>query len=308
MSPRCRCASGCPAWASTCPSSRASCGVRGNRRDYPLCDVAQYWTIYDLPGAPGHDLDLRARTAGHVPALLLRRPMATDGNGLIGKLVTAPAARRATAALPHRRGQAARPRPPHRPARPTGRAYASSSRPARARRARSRSCRSRRELTGARRTDERAPRATAAGLLAASSGPDGGDGRPGARRHPPPAASIGTVARTWVRPHRSPSAVARSCSGGDPRRLPRPAAAGGRPPAFLTPQARSGPAPIDRVRPVPTRLTARLRWRHRQAEVMGRARHSDARARVVRGSQNAGRDTAGSLLRPGRPLAAARDG
>jgi hypothetical protein len=27
--------------------------VRGNRRGYPLCDVAQYWTIYDLPGAPG---------------------------------------------------------------------------------------------------------------------------------------------------------------------------------------------------------------------------------------------------------------
>ena len=25
----------------------------GNSRDYPLCDVAQYWTIYDLPGAPG---------------------------------------------------------------------------------------------------------------------------------------------------------------------------------------------------------------------------------------------------------------
>ena len=27
--------------------------VRGNSADYPLCDVAEYWTRYDLPGAPG---------------------------------------------------------------------------------------------------------------------------------------------------------------------------------------------------------------------------------------------------------------
>ena len=27
--------------------------VPGNPRGYPLCDVAQYWTIYDLPGKPG---------------------------------------------------------------------------------------------------------------------------------------------------------------------------------------------------------------------------------------------------------------
>ena len=27
--------------------------VKGNSSDYPLCDVAQYWTKYDLPGAPG---------------------------------------------------------------------------------------------------------------------------------------------------------------------------------------------------------------------------------------------------------------
>lgn len=27
--------------------------VKGNPAGYPLCDVAQYWTRYDLPGAPG---------------------------------------------------------------------------------------------------------------------------------------------------------------------------------------------------------------------------------------------------------------
>ena len=27
--------------------------VPGNPRGYPLCDVAQYWTEYDMPGKPG---------------------------------------------------------------------------------------------------------------------------------------------------------------------------------------------------------------------------------------------------------------
>ena len=63
-----RCASRSPMPASTCRSSRASRNVPGNTGGYPLCDVAQYWTRYDLPGSPGYDLDLRARPAGHVPA------------------------------------------------------------------------------------------------------------------------------------------------------------------------------------------------------------------------------------------------
>jgi len=61
--------------------------VRGNRRGYPLCDVAQYWTIYDLPGAPGTTwIYAHAQPGMFLP--LLENTLATGGRGLIGKLVT----------------------------------------------------------------------------------------------------------------------------------------------------------------------------------------------------------------------------
>jgi len=61
--------------------------VRGNRRDYPLCDVAQYWTIYDLPGAPGTTwIYAHAQPGMFLP--LLENAVATGGDGLLGKLVT----------------------------------------------------------------------------------------------------------------------------------------------------------------------------------------------------------------------------
>jgi hypothetical protein len=61
--------------------------VRGNRRGYPLCDVAQYWTIYDLPGAPGTTwIYAHAQPGMFLP--ILENTLATDGRGLIGDLVT----------------------------------------------------------------------------------------------------------------------------------------------------------------------------------------------------------------------------
>lgn len=60
--------------------------VRGNRRGYPLCDVAQYWTIYDLPGAPGTTwIYAHAQPGMFLP--ILENTLATSGRGLIGKLV-----------------------------------------------------------------------------------------------------------------------------------------------------------------------------------------------------------------------------
>ena len=44
--------------------------VPGNSRDYPLCDVAQYWDDLRPAGGAGDDLDLRARPARHVPSHL----------------------------------------------------------------------------------------------------------------------------------------------------------------------------------------------------------------------------------------------
>jgi hypothetical protein len=61
--------------------------VPGNRRGYPLCDVAQYWRIYDLPGAPGTAWIYAHAQAGMFLPLLLNA-QATDGNGLLGRLVT----------------------------------------------------------------------------------------------------------------------------------------------------------------------------------------------------------------------------
>jgi hypothetical protein len=61
--------------------------VPGNVRGYPLCDVAQYWTRYDLPGAPGTAwIYAHAQPGMFLPMLL--RAEATSGNGLMGELVT----------------------------------------------------------------------------------------------------------------------------------------------------------------------------------------------------------------------------
>jgi hypothetical protein len=61
--------------------------VAGNTRDYPLCDVAQYWTIYDLPGAPGTTWVYAHAQPGMFLPLFLTAD-ATGGAGLIGKIVT----------------------------------------------------------------------------------------------------------------------------------------------------------------------------------------------------------------------------
>lgn len=61
--------------------------VRGNSRGYPLCDVAQYWRVYDLPGAPGTTwVYAHAQPGMFLP--LLENTLATGGRGLIGRLVT----------------------------------------------------------------------------------------------------------------------------------------------------------------------------------------------------------------------------
>jgi hypothetical protein len=59
--------------------------VRGNQAGYPLCDVAQYWTKYDLPGAPGTAwIYAHAQPGMFLP--LFNISEATDGNGLLGKI------------------------------------------------------------------------------------------------------------------------------------------------------------------------------------------------------------------------------
>jgi hypothetical protein len=60
--------------------------VSGNVRGYPLCDVAQYWTRYDLPGAPGTAwVYAHAQPGMFLPMLL--RAEATNGDGLLGTQV-----------------------------------------------------------------------------------------------------------------------------------------------------------------------------------------------------------------------------
>jgi hypothetical protein len=61
--------------------------VPGNVRDYPLCDVAQYWTRYDLPGAPGTTWIYAHAQPGMFLPLLLEAE-ATSGEGLLGQMVT----------------------------------------------------------------------------------------------------------------------------------------------------------------------------------------------------------------------------
>jgi hypothetical protein len=61
--------------------------VPGNQRDYPLCDVAQYWTIYDLPGAPGTTwIYAHAQPGMFLPIFLTAD--ATAGRGLLGREIT----------------------------------------------------------------------------------------------------------------------------------------------------------------------------------------------------------------------------
>jgi hypothetical protein len=61
--------------------------VPGNVDDYPLCDVAQYWTIFDLPGAPGTAWIYAHAQPGMFLPLLLEAE-ATSGQGLLGEMVT----------------------------------------------------------------------------------------------------------------------------------------------------------------------------------------------------------------------------
>lgn len=63
-------------------SSRAT--LPGNPPGYPLCDVAHYWTIYDLPGAPGTAwIYAHAQAGMFLP--LLEEAVATDGRGLLNR-------------------------------------------------------------------------------------------------------------------------------------------------------------------------------------------------------------------------------
>jgi hypothetical protein len=61
--------------------------VPGNVDDYPLCDVAQYWTRYDLPGAPGTAWIYAHAQPGMFLPLLLEAE-ATSGQGLLGEMVS----------------------------------------------------------------------------------------------------------------------------------------------------------------------------------------------------------------------------
>lgn len=60
--------------------------VAGNPRGYPLCDVAQYWTRFDLPGEPGTTWILgHAQPGMFLP--LYERTFSGDDDELVGKLV-----------------------------------------------------------------------------------------------------------------------------------------------------------------------------------------------------------------------------
>lgn len=60
--------------------------VPGNPPGYPLCDVAQYWTKYDLPGEPGTTWILaHAQPGMFLPLYTINAE--TGGKGLLGKLV-----------------------------------------------------------------------------------------------------------------------------------------------------------------------------------------------------------------------------
>jgi hypothetical protein len=68
------------------PVLSSEANVPGNVPGYPLCDVAQYWTAYDLPGAPGTTWILaHAQQGMFLP--LLEEAVATDGASLLGREV-----------------------------------------------------------------------------------------------------------------------------------------------------------------------------------------------------------------------------
>ncbi len=67
-------------------SSRRENTFPGNRRNYPLCDVAHYWTSYDLPGAPGTTwVYAHAQPGMFLPLFTISE--ATNGNGLLNKII-----------------------------------------------------------------------------------------------------------------------------------------------------------------------------------------------------------------------------
>jgi hypothetical protein len=75
-----------PAAGVDLPVVSSERSVRGNEGDYPLCDVAQYWTLYDLPGAPGTTwIYAHAQPGMFLPLFTISE--ATNGEGLLGKIV-----------------------------------------------------------------------------------------------------------------------------------------------------------------------------------------------------------------------------
>lgn len=75
-----------PAIGIDLPVVSSERNVRGNPGNYPLCDVAQYWTRYDLPGAPGTAwIYAHAQPGMFLP--LFTTAEATDGDGLMGKVI-----------------------------------------------------------------------------------------------------------------------------------------------------------------------------------------------------------------------------
>jgi hypothetical protein len=75
-----------PAIGIDLPMVSSELNMRGNRRGYPLCDVAHYWTNYDLPGAPGTAwIYAHAQPGMFLP--LFTTSEATDGEGLLGLII-----------------------------------------------------------------------------------------------------------------------------------------------------------------------------------------------------------------------------
>lgn len=60
--------------------------VAGSSRGYPACDVASYWTVFDLPGAPGTTWILaHAQEGMFLP--LLETANAQGGRSLVGRRI-----------------------------------------------------------------------------------------------------------------------------------------------------------------------------------------------------------------------------
>jgi hypothetical protein len=68
------------------PVVSSDLNVPGNRPGYPLCDVAQWWTRYQRPGAPGTTWILaHAQPGMFLPLFDISER--TAGSGLLGKIV-----------------------------------------------------------------------------------------------------------------------------------------------------------------------------------------------------------------------------